>query len=230
MGYSCLGRGQHTQKPSRQQRTVLERTTAAYQAEISAGIGYLDGRGITDPAVIATARLGVVGSPEPGHEHLRGRLCIPYIDMVGVYGQKFRCLVDHDCKASGCPKYLALDGQEVGIYGIVDADSTMDTCHISEGELDRLILKQVFPSEPVLGIPGTQLWKPHHHYHFDGFERVLIWADGDKAGLDLAHRISKEVRTAELVTVPKGMDVTELFLQVGAETLRGMAGVNEEGD
>lgn len=209
---------------------MLERTTAAYEASIASGIGYLNARGITDEDVIAAARLGVVDSPEPGHEHLRGRLCIPYIDMIGVFGQKFRCTVDHDCKAEGCPKYLALEGQEVGIYGIVDADSTMDTCHVTEGELDRLILKQVFPSEPVLGIPGTQTWKPHHHFHFDGFERVLIWADGDKAGLDLAHRIIKEVRTAELVTVPKGLDVTELYLQVGAEVLRKMAGLEEEGE
>lgn len=218
------------QKPSRQQRKVLERTTTSYEAALPLGTGYLAARGIVDPDVIATARLGVVDSPEPGHEHLRGRLCIPYIDMMGVYGQKFRCLVDHDCKASGCPKYLALDGQEVGIYGICDADSTMDTCHVTEGELDRLILKQVFPADPVLGIPGTQTWKPHHHFHFDGFERVLIWADGDKAGLDLAHRITKEVRAAELVTLPKGTDVTELYLQVGAEALRKMAGIDEDGD
>lgn len=218
------------QKPSRRQRKVLEKAIAAYQGTISEGIGYLIERGLTDISVIETARLGVVASPEPGHEHLLGRLAIPYIDMLGVYGIKFRCTIGHDCKTEGCTKYLALPGQEVGVYGVVDTDSIRDTIHITEGELDRLVLKQVFPDDPVVGIPGTQTWKPHHHFHFAGFERVLMWADGDKAGLDLANRIRRDVRTAEVVAVPKGMDVTELYLDVGADVMREMAGLDDEGE
>lgn len=216
------------QKPSKRQRKVLERATATYQAEIVQAVGYLVGRGLTDPGILAAARLGVVASPEAGHEHLAGRLSIPYLDMVGVYGIKFRCMVPHDCKAEGCTKYLALQGQEVGLYGITDADSTLDTMHVSEGELDRLVLKQVFPGEPVLGIPGTQTWQSHHHFHFQGFERVLLWTDGDKAGQDLAQRIRKEVRTAEVMPIPKGFDVTELFVERGADVFHEMAGVSDD--
>lgn len=218
------------QKPSKRQRRVLERAVTSYQADIVQAAGYLVGRGLTDPGLIEAARLGVVASPEPGHEHLSGRLCIPYLDMVGVYGLKFRCMLPHDCKAEGCTKYLALAGQEVGLYGITDADSTVDTMHVSEGELDRLVLKHVFTTEPVLGIPGTQTWQPHHHFHFQGFERVLLWTDGDKAGQDLAQRIRKEVRTAEVMPIPKGYDVTDLFVERGAGVLRDMAGISEETD
>lgn len=208
----------------------MERATAAYEANTSSAIGYLTGRGITDIHVIAAARLGVVDSPELGHEHLIGRLVIPYIDMMGVYGMKFRCMMHDDCKAEGCTKYLALAGQEIGIYGICDTDSTRDTIHVTEGELDRLVLMQVFPDDPVVGIPGAQLWKPHHPYHLAGFERVLLWADGDKAGQDLANRIRHDVRAAEVVNIPRGKDVTELYLEVGADVMREMAGMDEESD
>jgi len=109
----------------------------------------------------------------------------------------------------------------------LDCDSTADVIHITEGELDRLILKQVF-DEPVAGIPGVQNWKAHYPFHFAGFERVLVWPDGDKAGEDLANKIRHQVGNAEVVPVPKGMDVTELFLSVGAEVMRRMTGEEDD--
>jgi len=146
--------------------------------------------------------------------------------MLGVYALKFRCLEHDDCKTVGCSKYMSPTGQETSIYGVLDCDSTEGTIHITEGELDRLILKQVF-GEPVAGVPGVQNWKAHYPFHFSGFERVLIWPDGDKAGADLANKIQHQVRNAEVVSVPKGMDVTELFLSVGAEVMRQMVGEDD---
>lgn len=172
----------------------------------------------------------MVVSPEPGHEAFINRIAIPYIDMLGVYGMKFRCMVDHDCKAQNCSKYLALPGQEIGIYGVVDTDSTNDTIHVTEGELDRNVLKQVFPDEPVVGVPGVNLWKPYHQFHFSGFERVLIWADGDKAGHDLANRIRNEVKQAEMVTLPSGLDVSDMYMHRGADALRALVGLEDGED
>ena len=172
----------------------------------------------------------MVLSPEPGHEHAINRLVIPYIDKRGVYALKFRCLEHEDCKPHGCSKYLSLPGQETSIYGVLDTDSTQDTIHITEGELDRLIISQVFVGEPVVALPGATSWKPHHVFHFGGFDRVLVWADGDKAGQDLGNRIRKDVRTAETIALPQGKDVTDVFLESGADVLRTMAGMDEEED
>lgn len=199
-----------------------------YQESLPLAASYLTGRGITDGGVIEMARLGVVDSPEAGHEIFCNRLMIPYMDMLGVCGIKFRCMQPHNCKENNCPKYLALPGQEISIYNIIDADSTRDTIHITEGELDCLILKHVFPEDPVVGVPGTDLWKAHHPFHFGGFERVLLWMDGDQAGRGLGNRIRKDVRNSETVPVPNGLDVTDLYLKVGADTMRAMAGLEEE--
>jgi DNA primase len=216
------------QKPSKKQRRNLERATTRYQADLSEAVGYLEKRGISEQSAIE-ARLGVVVSPETGHEHAAGRLAIPYVDKIGVYAIKFRCLVHEDCKAEGCPKYLGLPGQETSLYGILDVDSTEDTIHITEGEFDRWVVKQVF-NQPCVGVPGVSQWKIHAPYHFGGFDRVVIWPDGDKAGTDLAHKIRKDVRQAEVVAMPHGKDVTDIFLEFGADVLREMAGTDEEGD
>lgn len=204
-------------------RKALERATTKYQETLHQASTYLSGRGI-DIASAERARLGVVASPEAGHESYTGRLCIPYIDMMGVYGLKFRCTIHASCKESGCSKYLALPGQDVSLYNITDADSVATTIHIAEGELDTIILKRVFPNDAALGIPGAAMWEEHWPFHFGGFERVLIWRDGDKAGQDLANRVRKAIRMAEVVSVPDGMDVSDLFVSAGADVMREMIG------
>lgn len=207
----------------------MERATAHYQESIQIATTYLHDRGLSDETIRA-ARLGVVDSPEPGHEFVSGRLAIPYVDKLGVYGIKFRCLAPHDCKAEGCAKYIGLPGQETSIYNVLDVDSECDTIHVTEGELDCLALKQVFPEHPVVGIPGVTQWKPHAPFHFHGFERVLLWMDGDPAGASLGDKIRRALDIAEVVPVPSGLDVTDLYVSVGAEVMRSMIGLDEEGD
>lgn len=215
------------QKPNKKQRKTLERAVALYQEHAAMAMAYLSGRGVAGELADAM-RLGVVITPEAGHEFAAGRLVIPYLDMQGVYSLKFRCMIDHDCKAENCKKYLGLPGQEAGLYNVIDTESTADTIHIAEGELDTLILKQVFPEHPAVGLPGSSTWRPHHPFHFGGFERVLVWADGDQAGRHLGREIRKDVRAAEIVPVPDGFDATSLFLAIGAEGMRKMVGEEEE--
>lgn len=216
-------------KPNAKQRKSLERATVKYQTTLTLADSFLKGKGVT-PATAELLRLGVVDSPEPGHEQFVGRLAIPYIDKMGVYGLKFRCLVGHDCKAESCRKFLTLNGFETSLYNILDTDVLSDTIHITEGEPDAWILKQVFPNDGVVGIPGASNWLKHWPFHFAGFERVIMWPDGDKAGEDLAQRVRKDLRAVELAPVPKGMDVGEVYLAHGAEFLRAMIGEDERED
>src|SRR5690606_17962026 len=126
-----------------------------YQEMLPLAKVFLENRGVT----METAekfRLGVVDSPEPGHEPYVGRLVVPYLDMLGVYALKFRCLAGHDCKAEDCSKFPNLPGQALSIYNVTAVDSTSDTLHIAEGEPDTWILTQVFPDGPVIGWPGAQ--------------------------------------------------------------------------
>lgn len=212
--------------PSRRQLRSLERATTVYEKELELALAYLTGRGISLETA-REARLGVVTSPDPGHEHAKGRLSIPYMNKVGVIGLKFRCLIEHDCKAEGCPKYIIPNGQETYVYGVLDADADADTLHVTEGETDRLILKQVL-GEPVIGWPGASVWEPHHGWHFRGWARVLGWPDGDKAGQDMARKFQKHVQNFESVPMPSGHDVNSLFLEMGAEAIRRLAGMEDE--
>lgn len=212
--------------PSAGQLKLLEKATTKYQDHLGSAATYLESRGITPESALA-ARLGVVTSPEPGHEAAEGRLSIPYTNKLGVIGLKFRCVAGHDCKAEKCPKYFIPNGQEEYLYGIVDADADADTLHITEGELDRIVLKQVL-DEPVIGLPGASVWAPHHPWHLKGWPRVLCWPDGDKAGQDMVRRIRKDVQSLESVPMPSGHDVNSLFLEQGAEAIRRLAGLEEE--
>lgn len=213
------------QKLSDKQVEALETAVTAYQGNLISAASYLKGRGITHAAAVE-ARLGVVAFPEPGHEHAKGRLAIPYLNKRGPSGIKFRCIEDHSCKEAGCAKYLNVPGIETGLYGVLDVDTVSSVIHVCEGELDRLVLRMVL-DQPVVGVPGTQAWKPHHPFHFAGFDRVLLWADGDGPGRDLAGRIRKEVTAAELVSLPDGHDVNSLLLDAGAARLRELAGLQE---
>jgi DNA primase len=214
------------QKPSRKQRKALERAVTSYQTALHLATGFLEKRGVT--ATTAEAfRLGVVDTPEPGHEQFTGRLAIPYIDKLGVYGLTFRCLAHEDCKAADCgAKFLSLPGQEKSLYNILAADSTHDTAHIVEGEPDTWVVSQVF-SEPVLGVPGAGNWRPWWWMHLSGFERVIMWPDGDVAGRKLVEKVQASVRNVEVMSIPTGLDVGELFLREGANFLHKMAGAIE---
>lgn len=212
--------------PSKSQRRLLERAVTKYEQDLGQARDYLGGRGITRE-MAAEARLGVVCSPEPGHESAVNRLCIPYLNKLGVTAVKFRCMSSHDCKLVDCPKYICPLGQETFLYGILDTESDADTIHLTEGELDRLILRSVL-DEPVVGFPSASQWKPHYPYHFRGFDRVLVWPDGDKAGREFAQRVRKEISNAEIVSMPDGYDVNKLYLDMGAEAVLKLAGRDDE--
>lgn len=180
---------------------------------------YLGSRGIT-PEIAKVHRLGVVGSEAHGYDKDAGRLAIPYIDRLGVYGFKFRCIAGHDCKELKCPKYTNPAGQELTLYNVLALDSDAETLHITEGELDAVILSSVVP-DPVVAIPGASLWKKHFPFHLAGFTRVLVWADGDEPGAKMAERVTNACPQAEVFQLPPGEDVNSMFLKEGGEYFAG---------
>lgn len=212
--------------PSAKQRKLLERATTSYEQSLPLAKTFLEHRGISYETAQAW-RLGVVHSPELGHEAMAGRLAIPYTNRLGVIALKFRCLQSHECKAEGCSKYLSTPGQDVYVFNVLAAEACHHTIHVTEGEIDAIVLASVL-AEPVVGIPGTSSWRAHHPWHFKGWQRVLVWPDGDKAGKDFGNLIRKEVPAAEIVGTPASHDVNSLFVEAGAEAIRQLAGAETE--
>lgn len=216
-------------KPSKRERRSLERALTGWQMNLPEAVSYLSGRGI-DEATAQRFRLGVVSSPEPPFDGSHnGRLAIPYLDRLGVVGFTFRCLRPHDCKKVDCPKYLQMEGQEVGFFNVLDLwDSTAATAHVTEGELDAMVLTRVVGDEPVAGLAGIDKWKPHFPRLLAGFERVVLWADPDKAGGKMRAKFRQHIPNVEMVALPAPMDVSELYVAKGADAVRALCEEQED--
>lgn len=203
--------------PSARQRRLLAKAQTQYAESLTWADGFLKGRGLTRD-VAQKWGLGVVTSPLPSHERFTGQLCIPYLNKAGVIGLKFRCIQPHDCKESDHRKYDQPDTQVQYLYNVLALETESQVVHVTEGELDTIVLSEVL-GEPVVGVPGVDHWHPHWAAHFAGFDRVVVWPDGDKAGKGMASLWTKKVG-AELIGLPDGHDVTSLFVEQGGEALQ----------
>ena len=201
-------------------REMLEEAVAGYETALAAddtAVRYLLDRGI-DETVARTSRLGVVADPAPGHESRRGRLAIPYLHHTGYpLTIRFRCLENHSCREVGCPKYLPIDGDPVRMFSTGSLMQAQDTLHVTEGELDALVLNKV--GLPAVGVPGANNWASHFRVLLLGFSRVWVWGDGDTAGAEFVNKVCASLRQAKGVRVPRGADVTDLYLQGGEAAL-----------
>jgi hypothetical protein len=199
-----------------EQRSLLESQTSRYQDHLYLAAEYLDGRGITEDTAV-WARLGVVDEPIHGDDEAAShRLSIPYITRSGVVDLRYRCLREHDCGEVGCPKYLGRPGSTLRMYGVEDLISAANTIAVTEGELDRLILRQL--GHPSVGLPGAESWKRHWHRLFEDFERILVFGDGDSAGRRFIKKLMDEFpQSVEGVQLPDGEDVNSIFLAEGPE-------------
>jgi DNA primase len=203
---------------SLEQKQLLTETADRYAEQLDrATASYLLGRGITKEAA-ATFRLGTVNEPSPGHEHAVGCLSIPYRTPSGVVGIKFR-KVD-----GGSPKYLWPTGQKVGMYNVVDLHVSSDTIAICEGELDCLVMSALV-GIPSVGVAGVSQWKPWFPKMFEGFEKIVIFADNDlkedgrNPGMELAKRIKEDLDKAVVVQLPENKDVNQVFQDGGGDWL-----------
>ncbi len=200
------------------QMEALEEATARYEAAVTPDVvDYLEGRGIDYWHTAVTSRLGVVNDPLPGHERFRGFLAIPYLDRYGSpLTIRFRCLQKHDHREFGHGKYMSLPGDQPRMYGIDAIFWAEDEIHVTEGELDRLILTKI--GLPAVAIPGAQIWQPRHRIMLSGFNRIWVWGDPDDAGADLVNKITRSLPRARGVRLTVG-DVSDTYLANGAEHL-----------
>lgn len=210
-------------QPSVSRLKSLDDATSRYQDQLGTALTYLEDRGITQEAAEA-GRLGVVTSPVSGHERYTGRLAIPYLTFAGVVALKFRCLQYHDCKTSGCVKYLALDGSTPRLYGVFALHLQSPVVAICEGELDALLITQRL-GVPAVGAPGAAQWATHWDRLFEGYTRVLLIGDGDEAGRAMQKKLAGQLPQAAPVWLPQGMDVTDVFVKEGSQWLLDRMGV-----
>jgi hypothetical protein len=190
---------------------------------------YLANRGLLE--VASDLRFGSVPDSPERREHYRfaGRLIIPSFSARGlVTDLAFRCIEDHRCedtvlwvdekgKDRTCSKYLFVKGLEKRLYHVESVTTTASTIHITEGQLDAATL--VACGLPAVGVPGAKAWKDHCHRLFQGFDRVVFWADQDDKGqsLGLFERIRQGVSAAEVMMVADGQDVNSFYVEHGRE-------------
>jgi DNA primase len=203
-------------------KMALEEATARYSQALPAAVEYLRERGIS----LVTAerfRLGVVADPITGHEQYEGRLAIPYLGAMGYghpTGIRFRALNGEE------PKYLGIGGAATRLFNLNAIVTAGDSIHITEGELDAIILTQA--GYHAVGVPGANAWKRHHPRLFAGFNKVFIWGDGDKAGQSFSRTVFESVDTGIIVGMPVGKDVNDLYLAEGEAGLHRALGLDDE--
>jgi 5S rRNA maturation endonuclease (ribonuclease M5) len=173
-----------------------------------------------DNPVIDAYRLGLVDGGIAEHAAFAGWISIPYLTRLGgVVQLKFRRL------SGDGPKYMGSGGQS-RLYNTMALDKADRLGYVAlcEGELDAIVLDGLC-GIPAVGIPGVDTWgsRPEWREIFQGYSRVLVFADPDEPGQKLAGRITRELDTAQLVALPG--DVNETFLSHGAEKIREAAGL-----
>lgn len=187
-----------------------------YHSSVAVQADYLKGRGITGEVALK-AKLGVVTDPLPGHEDYEGMLAIPYLTPSGPVDIRFRNLSGEG------PKYLTQPGRKARLYNVQAVIDASDSLHITEGELDALILTYRC-GFPAVGIAGAAQWKPHYPRIFQDFQNLYVWGDGDSAGREFAKHVAKETG-ATIVHLPDGHDVTSLFTEQGVEGTASLIGL-----
>lgn len=192
---------------SPERRASLEKSTARYEQDVGQAAHYLAGRGLTE-ATARSFRLGVVHEPLPGDEPGAGRLSIPYLTRAGVVAVRYRCLQAHE--HDPCPKYWGYPGAASHLFNVGALFGDGDLVCVTEGELDTIVLAQVGLAS--VGVPGGSNWKPHYSRIFEDFRRVVVFADGDDAGVKFGRKVAEAVHHATVVAMPPGLDVNDAFL------------------
>lgn len=185
----------------------LNQAAAAYAEQLPQVLWYLEKRGISED-LARRFELGFVGSPMMGDESYEGRLAIPYRTPAGVIDIRFRRVDDRPDR-----KYLSRDGATSHLYNVEGLHSARSLVAITEGELDCITLSGL--GIPAVGAPGAESWQKHWGRLFDGFQRILVFADGDEAGRSLSGQLAKSLRNVIKMPVPEGYDVNKLFLDPG---------------
>ncbi|QBJ00243.1 DNA primase [Mycobacterium phage Pharaoh] len=204
------------QKLSESQRDYLWEATSRYRESLpgSPAAEYLASRGVLDAA--RRFGLGYVADPLPGHEMYRGCLAIPYLRWSSwrnwsCASLRFRRL------DGGTPKYMTVAGDKPRLYNTFTLTRYSKDMAITEGEIDAITAEMAGVS--TVGVPGSQMWKPHFAELFKGYRNVNILADGDEAGMEFAQKVAKTLPNARIIPMPDGEDVNSLVMTQGKDAL-----------
>lgn len=198
------------------QKRSLERALLTYTATLDRALPYLAGRGI-DKAAALSAGLGLVVEPIPGHEHLRGRLAIPYLTAAGPVNMNFRCIQNHSCKDFKHQKYMTIGGYGTNLYHVRSLEAAGEWIAVAEGEMDTISAN--LAGIPTVGISGAKKWEDHWNLIFDDFTRIYVFQDGDKAGEEFGDKLVREVNAVR-VPMDAGEDVNSTWVKHGPKYLR----------
>lgn len=208
---------------TKSQKRILEEATSRYQAAVSEELAeWLMDRGLSQEAA-SGARLGEVHDPAPGHQQFRGWLAIPYLDRNGKpLTMRFRRPDWYGNDRS--PKYMSLTGDPARMYGVNYLHQAIanfeEDIHLCEGERDAILLNQL--GYPAVALPGASSFQGRWKVMLAGFSRVFLWADGDDAGGRMVTALSKAMRQTVPIMLPRGQDVSELYVDGGREALEAL--------
>jgi hypothetical protein len=201
-----------------------------YRTAAPGPLDYLARHGITDRGVMQRYALGCVMKPLPDDERFRGYISIPYLSRRDVVSIKYRCALRHDCHAvgNGHAKYGKYQGP-VKLYNTAAFFEATDIIGIAEGEVDAIAATELL-GVPTIGVPGAQAWTAHSkiwQLPLKDYDRIIIFADGDEAGLSCARTIAADVGDRHrIVKCDAGEDVSSMVVKGHAERLKRMAGIS----
>lgn len=173
--------------------------------------------------------LGVVFGPEAEHEQYEGRLSIPYVTPTGVVDLRFRCLEPHDCKEHNHGKYLSMQNAKPHLYNVRAFSADLPFIVITEGELDAIAV-ECHTGIPAVAVPGATVWGKHRFWRrcFDGYQDVVVVADGDAAGRECAGAISKDIPVSRMVRLPDGEDSNSFIQRHGPDEFMRKIGLGSD--
>lgn len=213
--YSGTQKAQTLKLPVKKRREYVARAVEEYAAKLDLVVPYLESRGIRRDTA-EKWKLGYVETPLPGHEDFVGRLAIPYLTPSGPLCIKFRCVEAHDCKSTGCVKYLG-EPNENRLFGVWNFRHDDPVIHICEGELDAIVATQA--GVRAVGVPGATQWRGYWDHLFEGYDEVVLLRDGDAAGRKMSESLMGRMPHCRTVKMPEGEDVSSFVLANGGAAL-----------
>jgi DNA primase catalytic core len=160
-------------------------------------------------------RLGIFRTS--GHEHLRGSLVIPVMNLEGDVVQMYGRKITPNLRA-GTPDHLYLTGPMRGVWN-EEALVASKEIILCESLIDALTF-WCAGHRHVTASYGVNGFTKDHRAAFEkhGTERVYIAYDSDEAGNKAAMKLAEELIAAGIeclrVEFPKGMDANEYALKV----------------
>lgn len=209
--------------PSIAQKHSLAERLSRYESHAAKLQGYLTGRGLAGAS--ERFRLGYVEPNELDDRRYWHRMAIPYLTPTGVVQIRYRCLSQHHQPGGPdpgrCPKFLGDTGTEVTLYNAQATLHARGPLFITEGEPDTWAVETI-AGFPAVGVPGARAWQKHPYWSrcFVGLDQVILPADGDEAGRELAETISADLPEITVVRLPDGNDAASVLARDPHEFLR----------